>query len=135
MTIEIKTNAEATTIEVAGRLDTTSAPIPPEEGTKKAPPGRSVHQNLVEFRRRSDERRVYLFSGATCACRTTLLGLQTCEFHAFMRELSALQQAAAHSKESPAKRVSFEACQKHSFLTRSKPRFPLEAGALYFCPG
>ena len=27
MTIEIKTNAEATTIEVAGRLDTTSAPM------------------------------------------------------------------------------------------------------------
>lgn len=27
MTIEIKTNADATTIEVAGRLDTTSAPM------------------------------------------------------------------------------------------------------------
>ena len=39
--------------------------------------------------------------------------------------MRALQRAAAFSNESPAQRVSFEACQKHSFLTRSqKPPIP-----------
>ena len=38
-----------------------------------------VSKNLVEFRRRNGEIKSDPFSGATCACQKTLLGLQTWE--------------------------------------------------------
>jgi len=53
-----------------------------------------------------------------CTSEKILLGLQTWKKSAIKRTFYALQQAAALSNESPAKRVSLEACHKHSFMTR-----------------
>ena len=51
-------------------------------------------KNLVEFRRRSDEKEANLFSGATCACQKTLLGLSVCPMGARNRPQAPFSEKA-----------------------------------------
>ena len=53
----------------------------------------SCIQNLVEFRHRSGEIRSEPFSGATCACQKTLLGLPVCPSGAHSRPQALISKS------------------------------------------